>query len=128
MTLNQKARYALFNLISRIRYWWRNIERSTSNPPYHLQEIGYSIGFFYAQKHNMDFVKAAAEVSKLGLYNITMRGDVVVLHTTRPGLWIGRKGENIDALSKHLGKKIDIKEIKFSWQDIITPEDPSQHF
>ena len=77
-----------------------------------VREMAMDIGNYYLQKNNEDYVKTEADIRKLGITNIDIvetikNGNtdktVVEITTFRPGLLIGRKGENIDALTNHLG-------------------------
>jgi predicted PilT family ATPase len=91
-----------------------------NKPSQQAEGIGYAISSFYLNKHNQDYLAAQKEVEKLKIVNITIENDVVTISTSRPGLLIGRKGGNIDALEKHLDKKIKIVE-SFHWDEILVP-------
>jgi ribosomal protein S3 len=84
--------------------------------------IGYELSTFYLIKNNHDYQKAAKEVISLNITDIEVQGEEIHIYLNRPGLIIGRKGENIDALTKFLGKTVKIHET-FSWNEIIVPLD-----
>ncbi len=57
-----------------------------------------------------------AEISK------TPTGTRVVLHVTRPGIVIGRKGVGIRELTDILGKKFELKNVQISVNEVSKPE------
>ena len=46
--------------------------------------------------------------------------DAIVIHTSRPGVLIGKRGTNIDALIKFLGVEVRIVESD-NWLDYLVP-------
>lgn len=92
-------------------------------PEKNAELVRYEIANFYAQKFNGDYAKAGEEARKLQITDIKVSGNEVEISLARPGLLIGRKGENIDKLSAHLKKKIKVVE-SFHWDVILTPYDP----
>ncbi len=103
-----------------------------NKPSKRLMEIGYEINSYYTQKHTVDgvcnYAKAQEDVRNCCITNLELKLGKLVVHTRRPGLFIGRKGENIEGLSKFLNIPIHIEEVKFSWEDIITPLDWSDDY
>lgn len=97
-----------------------------NKPSKEQEEIGYKISSFYLQKHNGDYTTAREEVEKVRINNIEVRDNKVFIFTSRPGLLIGRKGENIDKLISILGP-IKIVE-SFDWNDILVPYDASEDY
>ena len=97
-----------------------------NKPSQQAEEIGYAISSFYLNKNNQSYSAAQKDVENLKITNITIENDVVTISIARPGLLIGRKGENIDALEKHLDKKIKIVE-SFHWDQILVPYDYSEY-
>jgi hypothetical protein len=87
-------------------------------------ELYKSIGQFYVIKSGGDYKKAREAIAVLGISDIITAYDVVIIKTARPGLLIGSKGENIEALSKHLGKRVSVIEVN-SLSDWLMPYEES---
>jgi predicted RNA-binding protein Jag len=92
------------------------------------ENIAYHLSAFFKQKHNFDYQKSNAEVEKIGIVNLKFvpgkngeKGSLTI-YTTRPGLLIGPKGSNIDALKIYLAQynvgKILIEEA-FCWTSML---------
>lgn len=98
-----------------------------NTPPQEAQEVGYSISNFYLKKHNFVYPDAQREVEKLKITSIEVNdeGDVMI-YLGRPGLLIGRRGENINDLSAFLNRKINVVE-SFHWDEIVVPFDYSDY-
>ena len=95
-----------------------------NKPSQELQDIGYEIGHFYLKKCGNNYQAAQKEVESLKITNIEkVNDDTINITLARPGLLIGRKGQNIEALVDHLKKKINITE-GFHWDSVLVPEDP----
>ena len=71
-----------------------------------VQSIASDIGFFYLEKNAGDYEKAIEEITQLGITKIDFKGTTIHITLTRPGLLIGRRGENIDKLRVHLSKSL----------------------
>lgn len=96
--------------------------------PEAVQEIAAQIGVFFLRKNNNDYEAARKEILELRISEITYEnppGDVAI-SLSRPGLLIGRRGEQIDSLTKFLGKQIKIVEVNQSLHDYLLPYDYSQ--
>ena len=50
----------------------------------------------------------------MGVCKLEYKDDKLIVHLRRPGLLVGKGGQTINALSKHLGCKIDIVEVELS--------------
>lgn len=96
------------------------------------KEIVESLGKFYLEKNNNNYGKTCEEICKIGFTKITVLGyredAFVIFYVRRPGIFIGKCGENVDALRKHLGMQIKIAEDdEFTLEDAILnaaePED-----
>ena len=83
-------------------------------------EVCKKIGQFYLNKNEGNYENAATEILRLGFTSVIATPDVVVVELCRPGLFIGKRGENVDKLSAFLGKKIHIIEAE-SITDFIIP-------
>lgn len=93
-------------------------------PPQSIHEIAINIRLAFLEKHNLDFQKTRDFIHSLLITDIE-DGDRIIIKTARPGLLIGRKGENITFLEAKLGKRIEIVE-SFSWADWVTPISPAE--
>lgn len=69
----------------------------------------------------LDKVLEGAEIGKI---EIEKAGDnvKVVIHTARPGVVIGKKGQDIEQLRKDLSKLLGRKSVEVSVQEIKNPE------
>lgn len=81
-------------------------------------EMGQKIASFFHIKHNLDYSKSNDEILKLKIVLIQDYPDKVVIGLSRPGLLIGAKGKQIEALQTFLNKPIEIKE-SFIWEDVM---------
>lgn len=75
-----------------------------------VKDVARDIGQFYLKKNNGDYKATAQEVLALRISKIEVANGEVSITTGRPGLLIGKRGTNIDALSHHLKVKIKIIE------------------
>lgn len=92
------------------------------NKPTPEQElVAYKISDFYLRKHEHNYENAGNAVSQLNITDIQVKEDKISIYLSRPGLLIGRKGQNIEALQIFLNKPIEIFE-SFSWNDILVPQ------
>lgn len=84
--------------------------------------IARTIGYFYYDKNLKNEDAAIREINSLGILRIDYDNRVVVLTLSRPGLFIGKKGQNIMALTKWLKEEFGesvIKEFKIKEDPII---------
>jgi hypothetical protein len=91
------------------------------------QQVLRSIGWFYHNKYQPDLDKAFKCLIDLGIEKVVVDKKNIYICLERPGLLIGMKGENIDALQAFLlndgfKQKIaiiesrrDVKEFLTSW-------------
>lgn len=75
-----------------------------------IREMAALIGQFYLRKHNNDYIATEKAIVDLRISDLRVEGDKVIIVTARPGLLIGRRGQNIDELTAFLNKKIHIIE------------------
>ena len=73
--------------------------------------IAEEIAGFYLQKNNFDYKKTNEEIEKVRIQNVEKTKKGITIFTERPGLLIGRGGENIRELQKFLNSDIRIEEI-----------------
>lgn len=86
-----------------------------------VKDVAQRIGQFYLAKHNNDYDATATELLRLQITQLTIEDDVVTITTARPGLLIGKRGQNVEALENHLNAKVKIKEELNSLFDWIMP-------
>ena len=86
-----------------------------------VRGIAGLIGVFYLYKHNNNYKAAQEELNRLYITSIDVRNGEVIIHTSRPGLLIGKKGENINNLVEHLKMKVKIIEGE-DWVNLILPD------
>lgn len=88
-----------------------------------IQEVAVALGRFYLDKCNGDYNKAADELYKLHIVSIAItEDDSIVITLARVGLFIGKRGTNIDAVSKFFGRTIKVVEAMDSIYDYIIPQ------
>ncbi len=75
-----------------------------------VQEIAQNIGQFFLTKNEGDYEKTAEEIYRLRIEKIIVNGDIITIHTHRPGLLIGKRGRTIDELTTYMGREIKIVE------------------
>lgn len=61
-------------------------------------DIANQISTFYLEKSDWDYEKCNEEIEKLKIQNIVIGEDVIEIHLCRPGLLIGKHGENINMI------------------------------
>lgn len=83
-----------------------------------INEVLNKIASFYMKKHNND-EKAAEEIVSLRLTKVEVVGPEVHIHAECVGRLIGKRGENIDNLTKYLGCPVKIFESLDSITDQI---------
>ena len=96
---------------------WKNGFKWFRRKQIESREIARLIGEFYLNKNKNNYKKTEEELRTLGVVQIQGKDNAVIITLQRPGLLIGRRGENIDQLQKFLSSKtkyskIDIKEDK----------------
>ncbi len=70
------------------------------------------------------YLKKTLEAAEVGRVEIEKAGDSIkiIIHSGRPGVVIGKKGQDIGTLRSELARLIDIKSIEISVQEITNPE------
>lgn len=82
-----------------------------------LEIVTRIIGVYYCTKdgrsefNQEDVNKACRDIRSLGISDLKFEGNTLTIKLTRPGLLIGKRGENIDKLKKYLSDKYE-KDIK----------------
>lgn len=76
-----------------------------------IAKIAYLIQDFYLDKNKHlgsveMFKKATEEIVSLGITQLRVNGNKITIILRRPGLLIGRHGENIDKLDMFLSQKL----------------------
>lgn len=72
--------------------------------------VAQQIGEFYLRKNNGDYVKTEKELTDLRISKIEVNEKTVTITAAHVGLFIGRKGENIDNLVKYLKMQVKVIE------------------
>lgn len=70
------------------------------------------------------YLESALENAELSRIEIEKAGDSIriILHSGRPGLIIGRRGQDIETLRNELSKRLNKKNIDISVQEVKQPE------
>ena len=97
-----------------------------------VRNLATGIGNFYLLKNEGDYARTERELLALGITKLEFldhneKGEPEdSLHITlnRPGLLIGRKGSNVDALTADLKVKIIVHEDTDSLLSALIPYDP----
>ena len=88
------------------------------------KEAASKIGEFYLQKNNRDYKATENEILNLRISLIRVLDDgAVEITTERPGLLIGRRGINIDELTKFLGVRVHIIEERDPINSYLIPQE-----
>ena len=83
-------------------YWRKFVNKWSRKKILALRDLASCIGQFYLSKEKFDYQKASESVTALCISNLNIKGNEVIITLGRPGLLIGRKGENIDALGDYI--------------------------
>lgn len=92
-----------------------------------VKNIAYRIGQFFLEKNKLDYDAACDEIKKLRINNLSIFKEItngkttIEIETSCPGLVIGRRGEQIDKLSKYLGMEIRLVETRETLLDYLLP-------
>lgn len=74
------------------------------------KKIAREIGYFIYEKNKFSICEAIKELKYYGIKEIKLKGDKLTIRLSRPGLLIGKKGENIEALKNKLKVIIIVEE------------------
>ena len=88
-----------------------------------VKETATKIGQFYLEKNNGDFKATEIEINRTHITQIDVTCDAISIYTERPGVLIGKYGENILALEKFLNIKLCIIEEDDALSDYLIPQD-----
>ena len=74
-----------------------------------VEDVVSLIGYFFFENARGGDIKervdsATKEINLLGITNVSLSGHCAVINLMRPGLLIGRHGEQIDRLTEYLCK------------------------
>lgn len=71
-----------------------------------------------------DYLKKNLGTAEIGLVEVERAGDImrVIIHSARPGVVIGKKGQEIETLRKELAKVVGGLNVEVSVQEIKKPE------
>ncbi|MEX0939993.1 MAG: 30S ribosomal protein S3 [Candidatus Babeliales bacterium] len=70
------------------------------------------------------YIEKNLEAAEVGRVEIEKAGDnvKVIIHSGKPGVVIGKKGQDIEVLRKDLAKLLNIKSVEVSVQEVKNPE------
>ncbi len=74
-----------------------------------LRDIASKIKEYYLDK-SINNETAKSEIFSLGITRLELKNNVLTITLQRPGVLIGSKGSNIEALQKYLNLTIEVKE------------------
>jgi len=85
-----------------------------------VRSIAHNLFYYYLDKENgpdticmdAEYMKANRAIRELGISNITYDKGIITITLSRPGIFIGAKGSNIDSFSAYLKTKMSFTEIK----------------
>ena len=106
-------------MLHKVKRYFRNVFNSDKER-HSLQNLAQTIGAFYLEKNAGDYKEATDEIIQLGVTKLDFHGSKVSISLTRPGLLIGRRGENIDKLKEYLSKQLKQKINIAIIEDVIT--------
>lgn len=90
--------------------------------------VAQKIGAYYLKKNNGDYDKAADEITNLRITEVlVVKEKQLVIKCSRVGLFIGKRGHNIEDLSKFLGMEVNVIENLQSIEDFIIPHRPDEY-
>jgi ribosomal protein S3 len=85
---------------------------------------------FYLKKNGGNYAAANEEIRNLRIFDIRTTDTHLVIRLGQPGLFIGRKGENIKNLhalvSTILGLELRVEEEKILWEDVLYCYSPDE--
>lgn len=85
-----------------------------------IRAIARSIGYYYYDKYkdqNKQYIRHCVEM--LQIHNISISSGFVNITLGRPGLLIGKRGENINALLEYMQSDKDLKHLNISTINLI---------
>lgn len=71
-----------------------------------VKHICHLIGLYYLEKNEGSYLAAEDEIERLRIAGMAVEGETVTLVTSRPGLVIGKRGENFEKLTAFLTEKM----------------------
>ena len=91
------------------------------------EEAAAAIGAYYLQKNHGDYAATEKEITSLGISAVTVDNSLphsktISVTLARPGLLIGKRGTNIDALEKFIGTKVKVIEDRDSLFHYLIPQ------
>ena len=122
-------------MVSRLRTWLHNKWYFITNHQRYLdQDAARLIGQFYHSLHEAEvqpYISACNDIDLLKITKVVRHPNKITITLSRPGLLIGRRGENIDKLtafiSKHLNKPITIDIIEDHVIQCLYPYDAMEY-
>ena len=84
------------------------------------REIARLIGEYYLGKNAGNYKNTEEEIRSLSITQIKNTGNTIIITLQRPGLLIGRRGDNIEALQKFMLYKTNYSKINIEEDKIIS--------
>jgi len=75
-----------------------------------LDDVLEQIGLYFLQQNQHDYVQTEQQIRNMGITNVSLLSDTVIIILRRPGLIIGKKGKIVEGLADFLSSKIQIIE------------------
>jgi ribosomal protein S3 len=88
-----------------------------------VKSLARKIGQFYLEKNSGVYAFAEKDILNLRILKIDLiENCVVLIELSRPGVLIGKRGENLYALSRFLEKPIKVVEAEENILDYLVPQ------
>lgn len=90
-----------------------------------LRDIAREIGYFYFRKYDSctsvleQVVETRKELDDTKITSIAFKEENILITTSRPGILIGRHGENIKSLTEYLRKRFTFNQIGIVEETIL---------
>jgi len=112
-----------------MKTWWKvwstkfhlDRERMQAN---RARKVGSLIADFYLERHKdkpieEQYEQARQEIVSLGISGLAWKSNVITVTLSRPGLLIGRHGDNIKALEMFLKERLPFKHLNIEEDTVL---------
>jgi hypothetical protein len=76
------------------------------------KEILYTIGYYWLQHNNFNYEETYKTIDSIGIKHLKIFGNRIYIVLDRPGIFIGLKGKDINAIEDMLYQNTE-KQLKF---------------